>query len=393
MKKIVQMFIALTLLAFSVAPAMAAIIPVNDEVSFQSADTTANSGDTIQLTGSFQVGQRIEFNASDITIDGNGFTITPTFTKTDNSNNSTLAIFGDDITIQNLTIDGTLGHNLHGINIYVAEGILLDGVSVSNNSNAGIVVNGSIVTVNNIFTSGNGWGGINVDLGGGIVDPASLTINGVSSHTEAAAIWVDDTTKAVTVIDTNEQYVSTDIGVRRVYALRPTTPVISGFINPSLNCGAITNIHSTTVDWSDSTGGIGGVVGYEYWINYPKTDGTRGDWKTILTASQYSGSLNEGLHVIQVRAKDNAGNFSEWSEECSITADWTAPDVEITNPMGGSTISGIVNIKGTVQDVNLLRYYFVVENSGGVIVAGPGTVVTSTAFTDSLSCLEYRNGL
>lgn len=163
----------------------------------------------------------------------------------------------------------------------------------------------------------------------------------------------------------------------------PSVPTITGFKNPNLTCGSITNAKTVTVDWLDSSD-ESGITGYEYWINYPKSDGTRGDWKVFFTNSEYRGSLNEGLHIVKVRAKDNAGNFSEWSNECNITADWTAPDVEITNPEDNSIVSGIIDIRGTVKDSNLLRYYFVVENYNGVKVAGPGTVTTAVDFTNKL---------
>lgn len=166
---------------------------------------------------------------------------------------------------------------------------------------------------------------------------------------------------------------------------KPTTPTISGFLNPSLSCGAITNIHSTTVDWSDSTDAGSGIKGYEYAINYPLANGSGyGDWKIFLASSQYGGSLNEGIHKIRVRAQDNAGNYSDWSNECAITADWTAPDVEITNPNDGLTVSGIVNVRGSVNDANPHHYWFVIQNSGGTTVAGPRVVNDTNSFNDKL---------
>ena len=161
----------------------------------------------------------------------------------------------------------------------------------------------------------------------------------------------------------------------------PTTPEIIGFKIPTLSCGAVTNIHSTTVDWTDSTGGSGGIAGYNYFIDYPKPDGTRGQWSTFLAASQYSGSLNEGEHIVKVRAKDNAGNYSDWSNECSITADWTAPDVEITNPAEG-VVSGIVDVRGSVTDANPHHYWLAIYNSSNSQIAGPGTVNEDESFTD-----------
>jgi len=133
------------------------------------------------------------------------------------------------VTVKDLTIDGTGGTNLHGINVYEATGVLLDNVTLENNGHNGLVVNGSTVTVNNITTANNGWGGVDVDLGGGVPPPAVLTVNGVSHHNEAYGkdLYVDDTSKDVSVIDTNSQYSTADsvfaVG-DRVYTLVDPAP-------------------------------------------------------------------------------------------------------------------------------------------------------------------------
>lgn len=165
-------------------------------------------------------------------------------------------------------------------------------------------------------------------------------------------------------------------------ATPPTTPQILGFLNPALSCGAVTNIKTTTVDWSDSTGGEGGIAGYDYHINYPLPAGGFGNWSTFVVTSQRTGALNEGVHTIKVRAKDMAGNFSEFSDTCTITTDWTAPDVMITNPEDGALLSGIVDVRGSVEDANPHHYWFVIQNSEGTVVAGPGVVNDPSSFVD-----------
>ncbi len=90
----------------------------------------------------------------------------------------------------------------------------------------------------------------------------------------------------------------------------------------NLGCGGFTNHLSTTVDWDD----VSDVIGYEYTINYPFPKGSgRGQWTTYPKQSQYGGSLNQGEHIVKVRAIDAAGNKSEWTTECSLTADTVAP--------------------------------------------------------------------
>lgn len=166
--------------------------------------------------------------------------------------------------------------------------------------------------------------------------------NDSSTHTINANEYVE--VRMVFGAETDERFDWTRFDV--IPAL--TTPTINGFLSPTLPCGALTNIHSTTVDWTDSTGGVGGVVGYEYTIDYPLVGGGIGHWTTFLAPSQRSGALNEGLHTIRVRAKDSAGNFSAWSNSCSITADWTAPLVTVENPNAGDSIQGTVDIYGTI---------------------------------------------
>lgn len=164
-----------------------------------------------------------------------------------------------------------------------------------------------------------------------------------------------------------------------------STPVVSGFLNPSLSCDALTKIHSTTVDWTDSTGGVGGISGYQYSIDYPLADGSgTGHWTTFVAQSQYSGGLNEGTHTVKVRAKDYADNYSDWSNSCSITTDWSAPDVELTNPLEGDVVSGNVEIRGSVEDANPHHYWLVIQDSEGHKVWGPNTVNDSNSFTDKL---------
>ena len=177
--------------------------------TIQAAIDASANGDEIEIQSDITVSQQVNVN-KDVTIDGNGFTISPTFTKTNNSNNSTFGIHSSGVTIKNLTVDGTLGTNLHGINIYMVSNILLDGVSILNNDYAGIVVNGSIVTVNNILTAGNGWYGINIDQGSGVTTEAKLTVNGTSSHNETYHILMDDKSKDVSVVDTEDQYIVTN---------------------------------------------------------------------------------------------------------------------------------------------------------------------------------------
>lgn len=178
---------------------------VNDAI----ADCDTVNGNTVELWGNISISQQITINKS-ITLDGNDFTISPTFTRTDPTNNASIGIIDtNNVIIKELKIDGTAGTNLHGINVYQSNGVNINDTSITNPKRTGVVVNGSNVTVNNLTTSGSTWHSINAAPGTGVTAPTVLTVNGVSVHGEAAPtphIYTDDTSKNVTVNDTNNQY-------------------------------------------------------------------------------------------------------------------------------------------------------------------------------------------
>jgi hypothetical protein len=163
------------------------------------------------------------------TVEGNGFTINGGYTFGSNGagTNTVIGVIGaDNVIINDLTVDGTNGTNLHGINVFDSTGVVLNDVTIKNNDKSGLGINSSEVTINNLTTADNGWHGVNVDQR--TTAPASLTINGVSSHNELLQVYVDDTTKDVTVVDTNGQYTVTNPQVAgRVndanYVLAPLT--------------------------------------------------------------------------------------------------------------------------------------------------------------------------
>ncbi|KKQ48796.1 MAG: hypothetical protein US68_C0024G0001, partial [Candidatus Shapirobacteria bacterium GW2011_GWE1_38_10] len=73
--------------------------------TIQDAINAAINGDVIEIESDISVGQMIIVN-KDVTINGNGFTVSPTFEKTDNSNNAVFGIVSSGVTISNLTVDG-----------------------------------------------------------------------------------------------------------------------------------------------------------------------------------------------------------------------------------------------------------------------------------------------
>lgn len=183
----------------------------------------ASSGETVSLLSDFTLNNEVLISYP-LTLDGNGNTVFSSFT-TSGSDNSAIEIFGTtDVTVSNLTIDGSGGTDLHGINVYESTGILVSDVSISDNR-TGLVVNGSEVTAHNISTFGHSWHAMNVDLGTGVDGPAELTVTGTSSHGETYPptphIYIDDTSKEVSVDDVEGQYDSEESGNARAYFLVP----------------------------------------------------------------------------------------------------------------------------------------------------------------------------
>lgn len=149
----------------------------------------------------------------------------------------------------------------------------------------------------------------------------------------------------------------------------PTVPTLS-FIDRvnhyNLPCGGATNAQNITVDWADATD-ANGIAGYDYQINYPKLDGTRGIWNQSLVPSEYTGSLNEGTHYVKVRARDKAGNVSAWSSECAITLDTKAPTATFKHYINGVEFTGAIARVNNVNKLSFTGEYRDAEPSSGLL--------------------------
>ena len=193
----------------------------------------AGSDPTISLGADFSTSSQITINRT-VEIKGNGHIISAAFAKTDNSNNSVIGIQGisNTVTLSNLTINGVGGTNLHGINVYVSNAVLND-VTIRDNDNTAININGSEVIVNNLKTSGHRanliFGIIDLANGNGVSRLPKLTVNGQSQHAESGNVHIKKLSGKV--IDTNSQYdgpINTFLwGYRYTLKPAPVAPVIS----------------------------------------------------------------------------------------------------------------------------------------------------------------------
>ena len=122
----------------------------------------------------------------DIIIDGQNHSITAEGTVTEKSSMINIQN-GAKVAIKNVKIDSD-NKAKHGLNTYTAPGVTekttvtLENVEIKNGTGYGIVANNTVVNATNLTTSGNGWGGVNVDKG------AQVTIGGTTNLGEESSI-------------------------------------------------------------------------------------------------------------------------------------------------------------------------------------------------------------
>lgn len=116
------------------------------------------------------------------TIDGGNYTIT-----------GSLRIVADNVTLKNITVDlamvtpGAWTSGSFAVQVYNANDVTLDNVTLKK-ANVGLYVNSSTVTVNDITTEGNGFGGIGVGKSANVeatITPG-LTVTGTNTHNDVA---------------------------------------------------------------------------------------------------------------------------------------------------------------------------------------------------------------
>lgn len=96
------------------------------------------------------------------------------------------------------------GQGAYALQVYKSKDVILDSFQLKN-ADAGLLVNGSIVTVKNIHTENNEFGGIEVSQGTGVSSPSELTLDGKSTHIEKGVyIWtIGGNSK---LVDSKDQY-------------------------------------------------------------------------------------------------------------------------------------------------------------------------------------------
>lgn len=408
-------------------------LPVYDTTShegFQTlneamADADTQNADTIKLNDNLAVTNQQTITKS-VTIDGNGKTLSAGFTKTDNNNNSAIGIQADNVTIKNITVDGAGSTNLHGINVYESTGVNINDTTIKNFNTGykyGLVVNSSEVTVNNLTTSNNS-AGVNVDQNTSA--PAVLTINGVSHHNDDAGavpgfagfgIYVDDSNKDVSVVDTNHQYHTVSTATYGVsYLLNPVATAPAKPTNFYFNKSQNDTTNRTLVDGSTTNTtplvGTGSIAGekflWTHWDSQPnvtyhietafqKSDGT---WKKLHTSNNSKpqpyrfygfGSEGNGRYRMQVTAHSTINSLKSSTATVYLSYDTKSPAASFSpNFADNSYVNGNFHVSGIANDnVKLKSVFFDVRDSSGWVagcVASPSLVYANDQKDVTLNC-------
>ena len=153
-------------------------------------EAATEGNNTIVLLKDLEVAAQINVTKS-VTIEGAGHTIKADNASwlTGNSDKHLLNIQDtSNVTVQNLTLDSN--NQACGNQAFNATDVTFTNVTMKKSPNAGLLVNRSTVTANNLTTSDNAWGGVNVDpkAANGTLH---FTLTGSSSLGEPTQIWAE----------------------------------------------------------------------------------------------------------------------------------------------------------------------------------------------------------
>ena len=185
MKKIIKSILLCiaTITIFSIIPSIsnAATTKVTDEETLNSAISSADYGDTVELQNNITVTKPIVI-AKELIIDGNGYTITGSSDWTSTSGNQTMftAQFSDaKLTLKDMNLQNG---PKYGVQSYDGATVILDNVSVTGFRYGGVLANGGNVEVRKLHLGYNGTNannGIEIDKGTAATNNPTLTMNGV----------------------------------------------------------------------------------------------------------------------------------------------------------------------------------------------------------------------
>lgn len=157
-----------------------AATPVTDEESLLSVLWSADPGSTVELQNNITITKPVVI-AKEITIDGNGYTVTGSSDWTSTSGNQTM--FTAQLSDAKLTLKNIKLQNgpKYGVQSYDGATIILDNVSITGFKYGAVLVNGGKLEVKNLHLGYNGTNsnnGIEIDKGSAATNNPTLIMNG-----------------------------------------------------------------------------------------------------------------------------------------------------------------------------------------------------------------------
>ena len=310
------------------------IVAINETTAVTYEDlaaaiSAANDGDTIRLVKNVELSGAGKNNnegaltiTKSIVLDGNNKKITATsdtFTPAAGASESSVASMfnvegGAQVTFKNLTIDSN-NEAKHGINIYTSQGtegktkVTVENVTIQNGLGYAIVCNSSDLEVVNVTTSGNAWGGINIDNRASGKYSTFTMEDGTIGETNNA-VYIENSLLTATSPDTNSRIkasISDGIfqGPVSVAKQQDGTTDVNG-VDLSISGGTYENNISDYLDgnlvWNPVTGEVGtpstpggGTPSEPEEPTWPFTDVTEGDdWFYDAVAYVYENGIMAG---------------------------------------------------------------------------------------------------
>jgi len=113
--------------------------------------------------------------------------------------------------------------------------------------------------------------------------------------------------------------------------------------------GAFTTDFSPTLMWEEPADNVAGIKDYKVQVDN-NLDFSSPEKNYSTPNTFYSPNLSEGVWYWKVEARDNALNWSEWSEIRQFTIDITSPAIEWTSPLDGDIVNGTVPLSVITSD-------------------------------------------
>ena len=183
MKNSIKLILISTILMFIsiIIPNLSkASTPITDEESLNNAISSADVGATVTLQSNITVTKPIVI-AKELTIDGNGYTVTGSSTWTSTSGNQTMftaQFSGAKLTLKNINLQNG---PKYGVQSYDGATVILNNVSITGFKYGAVLANGGNIEVQKLHLGYNGTNennGIEIDKGASATNNPTLTLNG-----------------------------------------------------------------------------------------------------------------------------------------------------------------------------------------------------------------------